>query len=119
VLFSSHILSDAEQLCSRVGILAKGRLVASGSVNELTASGAKGWELVVSDLSDEAANRFKPRTRRMTRIAEGRYSIDLDAHIRPEPMVAELAATGAALVSVTPLRMTLEDVFVTATGAGQ
>ena len=32
VLFSSHILSDAELLCSRVGILAKGRLVASGTL---------------------------------------------------------------------------------------
>ena len=40
VLFSSHILSDAELLCSRVGILSKGRLVASGSVTELTAGAA-------------------------------------------------------------------------------
>ena len=30
VFFSSHILSDAETLCSRVGIMAQGRLVASG-----------------------------------------------------------------------------------------
>jgi ABC-2 type transport system ATP-binding protein len=36
VLFSSHILSDAEQLCSRVAILANGRLIASGAVEELT-----------------------------------------------------------------------------------
>jgi ABC-2 type transport system ATP-binding protein len=35
VLFSSHILSDAEQLCSHVAILAKGRLIASGAVEEL------------------------------------------------------------------------------------
>jgi ABC-2 type transport system ATP-binding protein len=35
ILFSSHILSDAEQLCSRVAILAKGKLVASGAVDEL------------------------------------------------------------------------------------
>jgi ABC-2 type transport system ATP-binding protein len=117
VLFSSHILSDAEQLCSRVGILAKGRLVASGSVNELTAGGGKGWEIVVGDLPPEAADRFKTRTRRMTRIAEGRYSIDLDATVRPEPVVADLASAGASLVSVTPLQMTLEDVFVTATRA--
>lgn len=36
ILFSSHILSDAEQLCSRVGILAKGRLVKLGALDELT-----------------------------------------------------------------------------------
>lgn len=37
ILFSSHILSDAEQLCSRVGILARGRLVQIGPLNDLTA----------------------------------------------------------------------------------
>ncbi len=38
ILFSSHILSDAEQLCSHVAILAKGKLIASGAVDELTRS---------------------------------------------------------------------------------
>jgi ABC-2 type transport system ATP-binding protein len=37
ILFSSHILSDAEQLCSRVGILARGRLAQIGPLAELTA----------------------------------------------------------------------------------
>jgi ABC-2 type transport system ATP-binding protein len=38
ILFSSHILSDAEQLCSRVGILARGRLATIGSLAELTST---------------------------------------------------------------------------------
>ena len=37
VLFSSHILSDVEQLCSDVAILARGRLVASGTMTDLLA----------------------------------------------------------------------------------
>ena len=32
VFFSSHVLADAEALCSRVGILAGGRLVADGRI---------------------------------------------------------------------------------------
>jgi ABC-2 type transport system ATP-binding protein len=118
VLFSSHILSDAEMLCSRVGILAKGRLVASGSVNELTAGGGQGWELVFNGLSPDAAARLGARATRVTRIAEGRYTVELGPSSRPEPLIAELAAAGAALVSVSPLRTTLEDVFVSAIGAG-
>jgi len=118
VLFSSHILSDAEQLCSRVGILAKGKLVASGSVNELTAGGSPGWEIVVSGLSADAATRIGQKAKRVTRITEGRYTLEL-AHTRPEPVIADLAAAGAAIVSVLPLRTTLEDVFVRATGAEQ
>jgi ABC-2 type transport system ATP-binding protein len=38
ILFSSHILSDAEQLCSRVGIMARGRLAKIGPLSELTAA---------------------------------------------------------------------------------
>lgn len=37
ILFSSHILSDAEQLCSRVGIMARGKLAKIGPLVELTA----------------------------------------------------------------------------------
>src|ERR1044072_648332 len=52
VFFSSHVLSDAEALCSRVAILAKGRLVANGRLDELLHFQARGWELVMSEVSE-------------------------------------------------------------------
>src|SRR5205814_3279841 len=54
VFFSSHVLSDAEALCSRVAILAKGRLVAAGKLTEMLAFRARGWELVVAGASEAA-----------------------------------------------------------------
>lgn len=39
VFFSSHILSDIERLCSRIGILNKGRLLFCGHVNDITQAG--------------------------------------------------------------------------------
>ncbi len=120
VLFSSHILSDAEQLCSRVGILAKGRLVASGTVAELAAdAGAahRGWEIVVSGLPEAAAARFGSRVKRVTAIADGRYTLEINSDSRPEQVVADLTSAGAALVSVTPLGTTLEDAFHKALGS--
>lgn len=112
VLFSSHILSDAELLCSRIAILSRGHLVASGAVSELTAGGGRGWEVVAAGVDDRRATAWAARVRRVTQIDVGRYSFDLAADERPEPFVAELAAAGASLVSVTPLRTTLEDVFM-------
>jgi len=114
VFFSSHILSDAELLCSRVAILAGGRLRVSGTLGELTAGGGGGVDVVVTGLSPEVVSRLSPQTRRVTRIDDGRYSLELHAGVRPEPVVAELVASGAALVSVTPLRTTLEHVFLQA-----
>jgi ABC-2 type transport system ATP-binding protein len=117
VLFSSHILSDAEQLCSRVAILAKGRLVKTGTLEELTAGSARGWEVVVSGLSTEAAGRLPPTVRAARVIADGRYSLDVSSEGRVEQVIAELTAAGASLVSVTPLGTSLEDVFVASIGA--
>src|ERR671914_2619638 len=45
VFFSSHVLSDAEALCNRVAVLAKGKLVASGRISDLQAFDIRGWEL--------------------------------------------------------------------------
>ena len=47
VFFSSHILADAEALCSRVAIVAGGRLAALGRLAELAEFEVRGWELVV------------------------------------------------------------------------
>ena len=88
------------------------------TVNELTAGGGQGWELVFNGLSADAASRLGARAKRVTRIAEGRYTVELGSSSRPEPLIAELAAAGASLVSVSPLRTTLEDVFVSAIGTG-
>ena len=122
ILFSSHILSDAEWLCDRVAILSRGRLAAVGTVADLVresdgAHATRGWEVVASGVSPSLVDRLRVRTKQTTRLGEGRYSLELAAGERPEPIVAELAAAGAVLLSVTPLRASLEEVFVDRVGA--
>jgi ABC-2 type transport system ATP-binding protein len=112
VFFSSHVLSDAESLCSRVAILAKGRLMKSGRLSEMMDLQAHGWELVVGSVSDALARTLETRARRMTRISDGRYTLELPLEPAPDRIVAELAGAGATVVSLNPLRETLEDIFV-------
>jgi len=112
VFFSSHVLSDAEALCNRVAILVKGRLAVTGSVEELTAVAAKGYELVVAGLSEQLLERVRSRMSHSTRVGQGRYSLVLPPSTAPEPLIAELAAAGAHVVSLNPVRSTLEDFFV-------
>ncbi len=112
VFFSSHVLSDAEALCNRVAILAKGRLVASGRLTDMLALRARGWELVVAGASDALAASLGPRVTRAIRISEGRYMLELPLDPPPERLLAELTAAGAHLASLNPIRDTLEDVFV-------
>ena len=112
VFFSSHVLSDAEALCSRVAILAKGRLVTAGRLSDMLAFQIQGWELVASHVSEELARSLEKRARKIVKLGEGRYSIDLPIEPGPDQLIAELSQRGAQLVSVNPIRETLEDFFV-------
>ena len=112
VFFSSHILADAEALCSRVGILAAGTLVNSGRLTDILAFEVRGWELVMDGLSPSLVDRLRTRVTRATLIAEGRFALDLPLGPSPAALVQELTAAGGRLVSINPIRDTLEDFFV-------
>ena len=112
VFFSSHVLSDAEALCSRVAILANGRLAASGRLSDILAFRVRGWELVVADATEDVIERHKARVVRALPIGHGRYALELPLETPPEQLLNDLSAGGAHLVSLNPLRETLEDFFV-------
>jgi len=112
VFFSSHVLADAETLCSRVAILAAGRLVACGSLADIQAFRVRGWELVVANLSPACVQALSGRVTRITPISDGRYALDVPLDTPPERLLDELLRAGATLVSLNPVRHTLEDFFV-------
>jgi len=112
VFFSSHILSDAEALCSRVAVLAAGRLVAAGRVSDLVTFESQGWEAVVDGLPTAVVERLTGVVRRSERIAEGRYTLEFPVDQPPERVLADLLAAGGRVISVNPVRKSLEDVFV-------
>jgi len=114
VFFSSHVLADAEALCSRVAILAGGRLVTAGRLTDILAGNLRGWELIVGGLSESVLEHARGRghVTAATRLAESRYALELPLDPPPEQVLAALVAQGAHLVALNPLRDTLEDVFV-------
>jgi ABC-2 type transport system ATP-binding protein len=112
IFFSSHILSDAEALCSRVAIVAKGRLATTGRLSDLNEFVVHGWELVVTGVSPDVLDRVRPDVRSVTAITGDRFAIDIAADGHPERLLAELTATGASLVALNPIRETLEELFI-------
>jgi ABC-2 type transport system ATP-binding protein len=112
VFFSSHVLSDAEALCSQVAILARGRLVATGRLTDMLALRARGWEAVVAGATESLVATLTARARRIVRIGDGRYQLDLPLDPPPERLLGEVTAAGAHLVALNPIRETLEDFFV-------
>ena len=119
VFFSSHVLSDAEALCNRVAVLAHGKLVASGAIADLQAFNIRGWELIVSGLGPDLLERHRVRVQRVTPLGEHRYSLELPLEPAPELLLRDLIGGGAQLVSLNPIRDTLEDFFVKKVAEGE
>jgi ABC-2 type transport system ATP-binding protein len=112
VFFSSHILSDAETLCSRVGVVARGRLVATGALSDMLAFQVRGWEVIVEGLRPEVVATLTPAPLRVQPIGAGRATVEYGPELDVARIVAAVSSAGATLVSVTPLRESLEDFFV-------
>ncbi len=112
VFFSSHILADAEALCSRVAIVAGGRLAACGRLSDLLGHEVRGWEVVVTGVGRDVLDRFGARTVRLVEVAPGRYLLEAPSDADPAALVRDLSAAGASLVSVNALHVTLEEIFV-------
>jgi ABC-2 type transport system ATP-binding protein len=110
VMFSSHILSDVEQICDRVGIIHGGRMTQLGRVDELVGATLHSVEVTFADqpsLDGTALGVGAPRFR-----AQGRVAWDVDSVERANRLVRDALALGASLLSVVPRRETLEDLFV-------
>jgi ABC-2 type transport system ATP-binding protein len=111
VLFSTHILSDVEAICDRVGILVEGRLTDCGALADLVAPGVRAVELVVENVSPDLVARLqqdgtrvlqRDRATVLTFRDEGRARAALSAAV----------SSGATIVSLTPHRRSLEELFV-------
>jgi ABC-2 type transport system ATP-binding protein len=112
VFFSSHILGDAESICSRVGIVVAGRLVAAGKLADMVPFRIRGWDLIVSSLSDAGARALVELGGTTKAISADRYHVVLPSSVSPDAAIARAAAAGGHLVSLNPIRDTLEDFFV-------
>ena len=95
-----------------MAILVGGSLVAAGALADVRAFSARGWELVVSNLSPEILERHRTRIQAVTAISEQRYALELPLQPAPDALLRDLIAAGALLVSLNPVRETLEDYFV-------
>jgi ABC-2 type transport system ATP-binding protein len=115
VLFSSHILSDVQQVSDTVGVLREGRLLYQGPLEDLLVGHAvPGYLVRLRDGADEAAARLRHEDWVTGVEEEGN---DLRVAVRSmsdaeSRLVAVLAAAGARVVSVAPEAADLEDVFL-------
>jgi ABC-2 type transport system ATP-binding protein len=108
VFFSTHILSDAEALCDRVGVIHQGELRGVGSVAELTSQSQGKIEIIFCAQKVPAAL--------LQLEAEARVSADMVNAVLPEEQqdaaLEVLRRERIKLISLTPVRKSLEEYYV-------
>jgi len=111
ILLSSHLLHEVEQICTHVGVMAKGALIASGPVAELLAVDG-GYELTVSD-AEKAAEVLAglPLVREFRASGPDSFTVWL-GEARPELVNAELVNAGVGVRGLQGKRTQLEDVYL-------
>jgi ABC-2 type transport system ATP-binding protein len=111
VFFSSHILSDAEMICDRVGIVNHGKLVSIGRLGDLLSSRVNEWEIVIGDVAEATMEKWRDKLTRLNKIEEHYWAVTDKEEISKE-LVREVLNGGGTLVALTPRRESLEDFFL-------
>jgi ABC-2 type transport system ATP-binding protein len=110
VFVSSHILSEVRQMCDHVAILARGRLIVSGAVEDvLHERSAGGFVVRLADL--ERGLEVLHRAGLEAALDGGSISVKLSAD-RASSITQTLADQGLYLSELRPLEADLETVFL-------
>ncbi len=121
VLFSTHILSEAEQVCDRVIIINRGHIVAQGAPATLRKQIQKGDHLYAQISGANAATASKllsaiPGVEGITPQGAG-YTIRVQAGKDVRGEVAQKVIEGGyRLLELRPVAMTLEEMFLDVVG---
>ncbi|NNG39220.1 ABC transporter ATP-binding protein [Flexivirga sp. ID2601S] len=116
VLISSHLLAEIQQICTHVGVMSAGKLVAQGGIDELRAGQTA--ELVVHTPDPADAMRVLSTAGVAALAADGEVVTGQPGGLPPERLVAELVAAGVRVRRFGIDRPSLEDLYVSLTGEG-
>ncbi len=118
IMFSTHILSEAEQVCDRVVIIDRGAIVAMDKPEALREQLQQGARLFVRVGKAESAEAARRMLRNVTGVAdvmpfndgfsvEARRGVDIRARL-----AGAITESGLELLELRPLAMSLEDIFL-------
>jgi ABC-2 type transport system ATP-binding protein len=114
VFFSSHILSDIEMICDRVGILVGGRLVRSGTMADLLGEKVESIEVTAADVPEPILRQVETLALGPALHQEGRIMVRLAGETELERCLPLLVSARSRILSVIPQRRSLEELFLSA-----
>jgi ABC-2 type transport system ATP-binding protein len=115
VVLSSHLLAEVEELCNRVAIVRKGRIVYEGAISDLKRGAGATYRL--STVDDERALAVCRAQRGIedVRVQHGRICFVVEQDAAVAELSQALVEAGALIRVLSPETVTLEDLFFSLT----
>jgi ABC-2 type transport system ATP-binding protein len=114
ILLCSHFLAEVEEVCDRVGIMYRGRLVAEGTLSDLA---GEATEIVITTAGiGEAAAKQVAEHPVVLNVQDGVVRIGQADESQLWAVLESVHRAGGQILEVTRPRPTLQDVFVRAIG---
>jgi ABC-2 type transport system ATP-binding protein len=110
ILVNSHLLSEIEQTCDRVAVLRAGRVVAQGTVAELTAETSR-YRMTLAHVDESLLDAMRETGAVVTRV-NGHVELSTRDLEQLNAVVDRVRVRGILLSELSPIRASLEDVFV-------
>jgi ABC-type multidrug transport system ATPase subunit len=113
VLVSSHLLGEVEQMCTRIGVIRQGKLVAEGTITDLRGAA----HLVVRASPQDRAREVLETAvgAEQVSVTDGAFDVTVDLG-RAAELNEKLVRAGIAVTELRPGGRSLEDVFMELTG---
>lgn len=112
VFMCSHILSDIEVLCDRVAILKRGRLAHVGNLDELRQRPGDPHQMEVMAIGADAATLKQYLVNGAVTPTPSGLRIEVAAENEIENVLAALRKAGGKVVSIQPIKQSLEELFL-------
>ena len=109
VFFSSHILSDVEEICDRVAILNKGKLLCTGTLDELLT--ARGARVLVAPGHDDILKELVTLASGTEHRPDGGWLLSFDTLDTAGKKLDELRSKNPGAITVSAGHEKLEDFF--------
>jgi ABC-2 type transport system ATP-binding protein len=109
IMFSSHILPDVEAVCDRVIVMSHGRVVDEGRISALAGDQVTSWEVIVrGPIPSTVQSMFETEE---TRGDHTLLRLNAEGDVR-KALTLLLAESELNVISVTPERVGLEDLYM-------
>ncbi len=119
VMVSSHLLSEMQMMCDRIGIINHGKLIRICSIEELTDQSASSSKYRIKTSDPKKASVFLSETYsyKVSNLTESCFDIEVDESEINE-CVRKMVESGSDILGVQKVETSLEDAFLQITGGG-